>query len=83
MATGMVVWSFRCPDLVIAFLPLNICYIMSSDINLLAAKIESLKDTVSSRENTEMQWSEVIASRRKTGSHTRHMESKPILFISN
>jgi hypothetical protein len=56
---------------------------MSSDINLLAAKIESSKDTVSSRENIEIQWSEIIAGRRKTGSHTQHVESKPISLISN
>jgi hypothetical protein len=46
---------------------------MSSDINLLAAKIESLRDVVSSKENMEIQWSEVVAGRRKTGSYTQHM----------
>ena len=42
-----------------------------------AAKIESLKDGVCSRENKEILWSEVISGRRKTGSHTQHIESKP------
>jgi hypothetical protein len=36
---------------------------MSLDINLLAAKIESLKNVVSSRRNMEKQWSEVIENR--------------------
>lgn len=67
----------------IAFFPLNICDIMSSDINLLAAKIESLKDVASSREYMEKQLSEVIAGRRKPSTHTWHMESKPIPVIKN
>lgn len=56
---------------------------MSLDINSLAAEIEGLKDVVSSRENMEKQWSEVIAGRRKTGSHTWHMEPKPIPALKN
>jgi len=62
---------------VIAFFPLNICDIMS----LLAAEIKSLKDVVSSRENMVKQYSEVIAGRKKIGSHTQHMESKPVPVI--
>jgi hypothetical protein len=31
----------------------------------------------------EIWWSEVIAGRSKTGSHTRHIESNLILFINN
>ena len=56
---------------------------MSSDINLLAAKIESLRDVVSSKENMEIQWSEVVAGRRKTGSYTQRTESKPKAVIYN
>jgi hypothetical protein len=57
--------------------------VISSDINLLAHKIESLKDDVSNKESTKLQWSEVIAGRRKIHSHTRHIESNPIPVIHN
>jgi len=55
--------------------------VITSDINLLSNKIESLKNDVSYKESTVTQWSEVIAGRRKIRSHTRHSESKPIPVI--
>jgi hypothetical protein len=48
--------------------------VILSDINLLAAKIESLKESVSVQAKTEMQWSDV-AGRRKTFSYTRQIKS--------
>jgi hypothetical protein len=57
---------------------------VTSDINLLANKIDSLKDDVSYKESTVMtQWSEVIPGRRKIRSHTQHIESNPVLVIRN
>jgi hypothetical protein len=57
--------------------------VITSDINLLTNKIESLKDDVSYKKSTVTQWSEVTASRRKICSHTWHSESKPIPFTHN
>ena len=57
--------------------------VISLDINVLAAQIESLKDNVSSKENIEIQWSEIVAGRRKTGSHTQHIESNLIPVSNN
>jgi len=57
--------------------------VITSDINLLSNKIESLKNDVSYKESTVTQWSEVIASRKKIRSHTRHSESKPVPVIHN
>jgi len=57
--------------------------VITSDINLLSNKIESLKNDVSYKESTVTQWSEVPASRRKICSHIRHTESKPIPVIHN
>lgn len=57
--------------------------VITSDINLLTNKIESLKGDVSYKESTLTQWLEVIAGRRKMCSHTRHSESKPIPVICN
>jgi hypothetical protein len=57
--------------------------VITSDINLLTNKIESLKDDVSYKESTVTQWSEVAAGGRKIRSHTRHSESKPIPVIHN
>jgi hypothetical protein len=57
--------------------------VISSDINLLTHRIESLKDDVSHKESTETQWTEVVAGRRKFPSHTRHSEFKPIPVIRN
>jgi len=39
--------------------------VITSDINLLTNKIESLKDDVSYKESNVTQWSEVIACRKK------------------
>jgi hypothetical protein len=57
--------------------------VITSDINLLSNKIESLKNDVFYKESTGTQWSEVTASRRKICFHTRHNESKPIPVIHN
>jgi hypothetical protein len=57
--------------------------VITSDINLLTNKIESLKDDVPYAEISVPQWSEVAAGRRKLRSHTRHREPKPIPAIQN
>jgi hypothetical protein len=57
--------------------------VITSDINLLSNKIESLKNDVSYKESTVTQWVEVVAGRRKIHSHTRHSVSKPIPVIHN
>jgi hypothetical protein len=57
--------------------------VISSDINLLANKIESLKDDVSNKGNTEPQWSDIVASRRKICSYTQHTEPRPIPVTHN
>jgi hypothetical protein len=57
--------------------------VITSDINLLTNKIESLKDDGSYKVSTVTQWSEVVDGRRKIRSHTQHSESKPIPFIHN
>jgi hypothetical protein len=53
------------------------------DINLLAAKIESLKELVSVQAKSEMQWSDVVAGRKKTFSYTRQIKSHSIPVINN
>jgi len=57
--------------------------VITSVINLLTNKIESLKGDVSYKESTVIQWLEVVAGRRKICSHTRHSKSKPIPVIHN
>jgi hypothetical protein len=47
---------------------------ISLDINLLAAKIESVEDVVYNRENNGLKWSEAVASKRITGSNTQNVE---------
>ena len=57
--------------------------VITSDINLLTNKTESLKDDVLYAEISVPQWTEVAAGRTKLRSHTRHSEPKPIPVIQN